>query len=73
MSTIILIVIGIFAGILLLVGIGYLLDRYGVTGKVKGGVDYMRENKPIFKSRLVVGAIADGLIGALIILLIINF
>lgn len=73
MSTIILIVIGIVVAILLLVGLGYLLDRYGATSKVKEGVDYVQENYPKFRRWLVVGAIAVGLLGIGIVILIIIF
>lgn len=73
MSTIILIIIGIVAAILLLVGLGYLLDRYGATAKAKEGYDYVQENYPKFRRWLIVGAIAVGLLGIVIILLIIIF
>ncbi|GMQ79155.1 MAG: hypothetical protein BMS9Abin02_1714 [Anaerolineae bacterium] len=73
MSTIILIIVGIVAAILLLVGLGYLLDRYGVTDKVKSGYDYVQENYPKFRRWLVFGAITVGLIGIVIIVLIIIF
>jgi hypothetical protein len=71
MSTIILIIIGIVAAILLLVGLGYLLDRFGVTEKAKEGYDYIKENYPKFRRWLTVGAIAVGLLGIVIIVLLI--
>ncbi len=73
MSTIILIIVGIIAAILLLVGLGYLLDRFGVTDKVKSGYDYVQENYPKFRRWLAFGAIAVGLLGIVIIVLIILF
>ena len=73
MSTIVLIVVGIVAAILLLVGLGYLLDRYGVTEKAKAGVDYVQQNYPKFRRYLIVGAIAVGLLGIVIVVLIIIF
>lgn len=71
MSTILLILLGIVAAILLLVGIGYLLDRFGVTGKVGEAYEYMVTNFPKFKRWLKVGAVALGLLGVVIILLLI--
>ncbi len=68
-----MIIIGIVAAILLLVGLGYLLDRYGATEKVKAAVDYVQENYPKFRRWLVVGAIAVGLLGIVIVALIIIF
>ncbi len=44
MNTIILIIAGIVGGLLLLVGIGYLLDKYGVVDKVKEAVGRVQEN-----------------------------
>ena len=73
MSTIILIIIGVVAAILLLVGLGYLLDRYGATEKAKAAVDYVKENYPKVRRWLVVGAIAVGLLGIVIVILIIIF
>jgi hypothetical protein len=35
MSTILSIVVGLVAGIALLIGIGYLLEKYGVIGKIR--------------------------------------
>jgi len=68
-----LIIIGIVAALLLLVGVGYLLDRYGATKKAKAGVDYVQENYPKFRRWLVVGAIAVGLLGIVVVALIIIF
>jgi hypothetical protein len=71
MSTIILIIAGIIGGLLLLVGLGYLLDKYGVVDKVKTGVGYVQENYPTFRRWLAIGAVALGILGLVIIILII--
>jgi uncharacterized membrane protein len=71
MSTFLLIIAAIIGGILLLVGLGYLLDRYGVVDKVKTGVGYVQENYPTFRRWLAIGAVALGILGIVIILLLI--
>ena len=71
MSTILLIIAAIIGGIVLLVGIGYLLDRYGVVDKVKTGVGYVQENYPTFRRWLAIGAVALGILGVVIIILLI--
>jgi hypothetical protein len=73
MSTIILIVVGLVAGLALLVGIGYLLERVGVIAKIKEIIAYLQENFPTYKRWLITGGIALALLIALIILLIIIF
>lgn len=73
MSTIILIVVGLVAGLTLLVGIGYLLERYGVTAKIKEAIGHLKENFPTYKRWLITGAVALGLLIALIVILIIIF
>ena len=71
MNTIILIVAGLVAGLLLLVGIGYLLDKYGVVDKVKEGVGRVQKNYPTIRRWLAIGAVAVGILGVVIIILII--
>lgn len=71
MNTIILIIAGIVGGLLLLVGIGYLLDKYGVVDKVKEAVGHVQENYPTIRRWLAIGAVAVGILGVVIIILLI--
>jgi hypothetical protein len=73
MSTIVLIIVGLVAGLALLVGIGYLLERYGVIAKIKEIIANIEENVPTFKRWLITGGIALVLLIGLIVLLIIIF
>lgn len=73
MSTIILIIVGVVVGLLLLVGIGYLLDRYGVTAKVKEGIGNLQKNYPTIRRWLTTGAIAVALLAVIVIILVIIF
>ena len=73
MSTIILIIVGLVVALALVIGIGYLLERFGVVAKIKEIVAYLQENFPTYKRWLITGAIALALLVALIIILIIIF
>ena len=73
MSTIILIIVGLIAFLALVIGIGYLLERSGVTGKIKEVAGQLKENSPTYRRWLITGAIALALLAAVIILLIIIF
>jgi hypothetical protein len=73
MSTIILIVVGLVAALAIVIGIGYLLERYGVTAKIKELFDRLKENFPTYKRWLVTGLVALGLLIAVIVLLVIIF
>jgi hypothetical protein len=73
MSTIILIVVGLVAALALLIGIGYLLERFGVIAKIKEIGAYLQENYPTYRRWLITGGIALALLLALVILLIIIF
>jgi hypothetical protein len=58
LSTIILSIVGLVAGLALLIGIGYLLERYGVTGKIKEVAGQIKKNFPTYRCWLITGAIA---------------
>jgi len=73
MSTIILIVVGLVAGLALVIGIGYLLERAGVTAKIKELIGQFKENFPTYRRWLITGAVALALLIALIVILIIIF
>ncbi|UCG24402.1 MAG: hypothetical protein JSW55_20165 [Chloroflexota bacterium] len=73
MSTIVLIIVGLVAGLALLVGIGYLLERYGVIAKIKEIFANIQEQVPTLKRWLITGGIALALLIGLIGLLIIIF
>ena len=73
MSTIVLIIVGLVAGLALLIGIGYLLERYGVIAKIKEIVANIQEEVPTVKRWLITGGIALALLIGLIVLLIIIF
>ena len=73
MSTIVLIIVGLVAGLALLIGIGYLLERYGVIAKIKKIVANIQEEVPTVKRWLITGGIALALLIGLIVLLIIIF
>ncbi len=73
MSTIVLIVVGLVAGLALVIGIGYLLEKYGVIAKIKEVIAYIKENYPTYRRWLITGGIALALLIALVILLIIIF
>jgi hypothetical protein len=73
MSTIVLIIVALVAGVALLVGIGYLLERYGVIAKIKQVIGQIQEQFPAFRRWLITGGIALALLIALIVVLIIIF
>ena len=73
MSTIILIIVGLVAGLALLVGIGYLLERYGVIAKIKEIIAYLQKNFPTYRRWLITGGIALALLIVLVVILIIVF
>ncbi|HSG19087.1 MAG TPA: hypothetical protein VLE70_22535 [Anaerolineae bacterium] len=73
MSTIVLIIVGLVAGLALLVGIGYLLERYGVIAKIKEIVANIEERVPTLKRWLITGGIALALLIGLVVILIIIF
>jgi hypothetical protein len=73
MSTVILIIGGLILLIGLMVGIGYLLEKYGISTKIKKWVVYLKSNAPTYKRWLITGAIVLLLLIALIVVLIIIF
>ena len=73
MSTVLLIIGGLVLLVGLMIGIGYLLEKYGVSSKIKEWVTYLKTNAPTYKSWLITGAIVLILLIALIVVLIIIF
>ena len=73
MSTVLLIIGGLVLLAGLMLSIGYLLDKYGVSSKLKEWVAYLKTNAPTYKRWLITGAIVLLLLIALIIVLIIIF
>ena len=73
MTTVLLIIGGLVLLVGLMIGIGYLLDKYGVSSKIKEWVAYLKTNAPTYKRWLITGAIVIILLIALIVVLIIIF
>ena len=73
MSTVLLIIGGLVLLAGLMIGIGYLLDKYGISSKIKEWVVYLKTNAPTYKRWLITGAIVLLLLIALIVVLIIIF
>ena len=73
MSTIFLIVLGLIGGVILLVVIGYLLEKAGVIDKLKDVYASLKSNFPTYKRWLITGGIAAALLLILVIILIIIF
>jgi hypothetical protein len=69
MSTIVLIIAGLIAAVALLIGIGYLLEKYGAVDKVKEAYAAIRSNYPTLRRWLIIGGIALLLLLGLIALL----
>ena len=73
MSTILLIIGGLVLLAGLMLGIGYLLDKYGISKKITEWIAYLKTNAPTYKRWLITGAIVLLLLIALIVVLIIIF
>jgi hypothetical protein len=73
MSTVLLIIGGLVLLVGLMIGIGYLLDKYGVSSKMKEWVAYLKTNAPKYKRWLITGAFVLLFLIALIVVLIIIF
>ena len=73
MSTIVLIIVGLIAGVVLLIGVGYLLERLGVIDKLKQIYADIISKFPTIKRWLITGAIALVLLIGLVVLLLIIF
>ena len=73
MSTIILIVGGVMLLIALIVTIGYLLEKYGISDKLQEWLAKLRKQWPSYKRWFITGASALLLLIILIVVLIIIF
>ena len=71
MNTVLLIIGGLVLLVVVMVGIGYLLDKYGVSKKIMEWLAYLKSNAPTYKRWLITGAIVLLLLIALIVILII--
>jgi len=73
MGTVILIIGGLILLFGLMVGIGYLLEKYGISNKITEWIAYLKTNAPSYKRWLITGAVVLLLLIALIVILIIIF
>lgn len=73
MNTLLLIIGGLVLLALVMVGIGYLLDKYGISKKIMEWLAYLKENAPTYKRWLITGGIVLLLLIVLIVVLIIIF
>jgi hypothetical protein len=71
MGTVLLIIGGLVLLAGLMLGIGYLLDKYGISQIIKEWAVFLKNNAPTYKRWLITGAIVLLMLIALIVVLII--